>query len=832
MSKMGPILLMVLVASGSVFVEAAGFTIPLGDNGKSSRTIELEDGVYRLDAPMELGAENSGTPEKPLVVRAKNRGKVVISGAVRISDWRKTDLCGGNVWVGTIPGTGEIPGWSSAGCLHKIDLAKLETPISVFARGERLTCARWPREGEWTHVNEVMPPDGKPGRILRVGEDADVAAWAAEKDLWTHGLWKFEWADAKCRVLGVDVANKTIRVDDTMVKFGFEAGCDFYVFNAVSAIGGPGEWALDRKSRRLYVWPKGDIRDVEITSLDHIVTANGLSNARFEGIVFEGTRCATFLMDGVTNVVVDACCFRHTSKEGIRATNAQRLRVSGSDFYDLGEGGIWIEGGDTATLERGDNVVDNCHIHHYGKVVANYKPGVCMKGSGNAITHNLIHHTDHQAIMFNCTDLYIGWNVIHDTLQHNDDAGAIYCCGQDGRGWTDMRGTLVEHNFIHNTGKLPHSRTCMAIYFDDSSSGIRARYNFVNRANIGIYGGGGNLHLIESNLLVSCARPLMQGRRDNALGKKSPLWLQLVERRKNPVWAGRFPETGRILALEDGRFAHCPLFNRFVGNVEIGCGDDQPDVDVEKRGNVWADNLKLKDETGCRDFFGRDWTLESGSRAFSALGGDLGFARAGLYDGDGRFSRAVKFGEPVGVVQRPHPDYTFNVGMVGVQIRPVSTKKAAVKECFADELINCEPIPGFENILRLRAPGKARREWTEYSFSFVPKYDLAANVHLLGKWNADFTAYDDFRIEGATVEDDLETGEGWHDFIEKNDPPRNNVPGPGGLVDESTRSFKAAKGRRFVLAHGEHHYVHRIEMKKGVRVTVTLKARSAETGQD
>ena len=87
-----------------------------------AQTVELDDGVYRLDAPMVLGPERSGTPEKPLVVRAKNRGKVVLSGMVAISDWQKTDLCGGNVWVGTIPGTGEIPGWSSAGCLHKIDL--------------------------------------------------------------------------------------------------------------------------------------------------------------------------------------------------------------------------------------------------------------------------------------------------------------------------------------------------------------------------------------------------------------------------------------------------------------------------------------------------------------------------------------------------------------------------------------------------------------------------------------------------------------------------------------------------------------------------------------
>lgn len=791
-----------------------------------SQTVELEDGVYHLDAPLVLGPERSGTPEKPLLVRAKNRGKVVLSGMLSISDWQKTDLCGGNVWVGTIPGTGEIPGWSSAGCLHQIDLAKLESPISVFAKGERLTCARWPKAGTWAKVKDVLPSGGMPGGVLRVGTDADVAAWAREKDLWAHGLWKYEWADAKCRVLDVDVAKRTIRVDDTMVKFGFMNGCDYYVFNALSAIGGPGEWAVDRKARRLYVWPKGDIHDVEVAALDRIVTAKGLSNARFEGIVFEGTRLETFLLEDVTNVVIDACCFRHTSKEGIRATGARRLRVSGSDFYDLGEGGVWIEGGDIATLERGDNVVDNCHIHHYGRVVANYKPGVCMKGSGNAITHNLIHHTDHQAIMFNCTDLYIGWNVIHDTLLHNDDAGAIYCCGQQGRGWTDMRGTLIERNFVHNTGRQPRSRNCHAFYFDDSSSGIHMRWNFINHANDGVQCGGGNFHVVESNLLVSCGTALSQGYR--AIKTYPFLRRQLEERIRNPAWAARFPETRRILAVEDAKLAHCPLFNRFVGNVEVGCGMDDPGPDVEKRGNFWAGNVELEDETGCRDFLGRDWSLKPGSRAFAALGGDLGFAQAGLYDSGRRFSPAVKFGYPVGEVHPPRPDYNARVpGSVVVQLRPLEWSKGK-KVCFAEGLVNCEPIHEIANILRL-LPSEAKDEWTEYSFSFVPKSDLTADIHLLDRKEAFPTAYDDFRIVGATVDDDIETGQGWRSVFERQGGRAQEPSRASGLVEDSAWSFKAAKGRRFALADAERHYVHRVELKKGVRVTVTFKARSAQT---
>ena len=157
--------------------------------GVTSDTVELDDGVYRLDAPIVLNSERSGTPEKPLVVRAKNRGKVVLSGMVKISDWQKTDLCGGNVWVGTIPGEGEIPGWRSAGCIYKPKL--FEIPISVFAKGERLTCARWPKDGTWAKTDRALPSDGQPGGLLKVDAEADVTAWAQEKDLWAHGLWMY-----------------------------------------------------------------------------------------------------------------------------------------------------------------------------------------------------------------------------------------------------------------------------------------------------------------------------------------------------------------------------------------------------------------------------------------------------------------------------------------------------------------------------------------------------------------------------------------------------------------------------------------------------------------
>ena len=55
--------------------------------GRPNSPIEVvfEDGVYRLNAPLELTADDSGTDEMPVVWKARNRGKVIFSGAAKLA---------------------------------------------------------------------------------------------------------------------------------------------------------------------------------------------------------------------------------------------------------------------------------------------------------------------------------------------------------------------------------------------------------------------------------------------------------------------------------------------------------------------------------------------------------------------------------------------------------------------------------------------------------------------------------------------------------------------------------------------------------------------------
>jgi len=60
-----------------------------------------------------------------------------------------------------------------------------------------------------------------------------------------------------------------------------------------------------------------------------------------------------------------------------------------------------VDGGDRPTLEAAGHVAANNHVHHYARLQRTYRPAVEVKGVGNRVTHNHIHHAPHNGILHN-----------------------------------------------------------------------------------------------------------------------------------------------------------------------------------------------------------------------------------------------------------------------------------------------------------------------------------------------------------------------------------------------------------------------------------------------
>jgi hypothetical protein len=816
--------------------------------------IEFANGEYRMTEALTLGAEDSGTPEAPVVWRAAHRGEAAFSGAENVTGWKTVSdptvlarlptAAHGKVLVACLPGTDPIPdfGGGSEECYSQ----RLNFPWWLYQDGRRLDCARWPNapatpaasEEGYVFTGETVGgetaqdsfgPRSQSG-VFRF-RSPKLAAWTKEPELWTYGLFLHEYADMKMSVTNIDAAAETIALDNRYYPRGFKRHAPFYVFNALSELDKPGEWVLDRAARKVYLWPLGDIaaKPPIFGKTLFLVAATNLACTAFEGLVFEYPRRDALLFANSSNVVVRACAVRHTGAWGVTVTGGTAARVEGCDLTDLGEGGIRLSGGDPETLAPARHAADNNHISHYGQVIPSYRPGVSLAGVGCEATHNLIHHSVHQGVWFNGNDHRIAFNVIHDTCLYNDDAGAIYCCQRD---WT-KRGTVIEYNLVHMTGKQPCATADDAVYLDDFSSGNVVRGNILNRASLGVHVGGGNGNVVEKNVICGTERAvLLGGRRGKNFGgvheqgAKSYLYQKILKNRtliESEPRLSRYPELARLFTVTNFALAHDPLFNRISGNVSCASGPFHCPLRNDIAPYLTeTNNLDVAGDPGFTDYPRLDFSLKSDSPARKVIGGDTRFAEMGLYASPWRFSPPVKYGEgvtyPHDAPQRPYAAPAVRVDFIyGGQLPEGET-------AMAEDFVNCELLASQKGRRVYAAFGRPDfAEWKEYTCAFTPRFDCKISFSLSGAFG-EKTWYDDFRVTGIELNDPgfegAATGGAWRtDGILRD--ARGNVADPCGLV----KDVRAAQGGGIAAACHERQTGQTVQLRKGRRVTVAFKAR-------
>ncbi len=807
--------------------------------------VTLADGEYRLDEPLELDGRDSGTASSPVVWRAAARGNARLSGARDVTVWRPVadakalallpPAARGHVLEADVPWDGPIPdfGGGSEECYAR----RLNYPLWLYQSGRRLAIASFPNLEEkpermaksYIFTGRTVGGEVNVGSLGKrsisgvfVCDRPELDVWAKEPELWVYGMFLHEYADMKMAVTNIDLSARTMALDNRWYPRGFKRDAPFRVINALSALDSPGEWVMDRTRRKLYLWPIADVSasPPAIGATMDLVSGSGVSHVSFEGLDFSCPRRDALRFRDSTNVTVRACRIRLSGAWGVRFLGGEMAKVSGCDLADLGEGGVELKGGDQPSLRPARHVVDNCHIEHYGQVIPSYRPGVSLSGVGNVCTHNLIHHTVHQGVWFNGNDHRIAFNVIHDTCQYNDDAGAIYCCQRD---WT-KRGTVIEYNLIHQTGKRPYPTMNDAIYLDDFSSGNVVRGNIVNGGTLGVHIGGGNGNTVVSNVLVACETGIRVSSRRGAhfggvhkKGEESYLYKQLLRDRaryEDGLWRSRYPEMARLLAMPDKYLAHDPLFNRIKDNVLASSGDlllpptkeSIPYFDVTN--NVFVDGADV-----FVDFRGLDFRIRPGSAAWRIVG-DLPVERMGLYASPDRLTPAVRFGQDVARPAGP-PKRPFSPAVVRIDVHTPKLPDG-VEALALDDMRNCDLLASQKGrrvyaIVASRAPG----EWTEYSFAFTPACDAVCTFALSGGYGGK-TEYAAIRAEGLDIADG--------GFMQENTFWRNASGGdPRGRGDNGP---PYGPQRGFAVANHVRQTVQTVHVKKGVRVTVSFRARA------
>ena len=651
---------------------ANGGTLPCGGT-----IVTFADGEYVLTRPLIFSDVDSGTPESPVVYRAANVGKAVLCGYVE-PKWKRD----GDRLTADVPDGLDLPRLFSASEYLQSELLPQDgNPWTVVADGERLGLAQWPRQDvAWTCLDGLKTVRRdftcvSKGKVFSL-RDADGRApadirLASEPELWAQGDWRSTYSDMTLPVVGQDQTKGT---------FTLETPDDFPVILAdnpvrllnVHAELVPGTWAFDRARRRLFAMPKRPEARPRLGAVDTLVVATNVTDVVFRGFVLEGARRAAVDLTSCRDVELVGLTVRHVSGWGVWITGGRHCRVAGCDLYGLGRGGVWAEGGTLDTLTPAEHVVDNCHVHDYAWRVWNYNPGVALVGVGNRATHNLVHHSTHQAFSHYGALHRFEANIVHDVCTMTDDAGAIY--GYNTAHAWSHRGNAIVGNVFHAIGpKRPRWCQTDGIYIDAFTSGTVVEDNIVNDASFGIFSSGGQDNRIRRNLVLRTHKAgirrwnlgLRGGTRKfhhvidgytNDCDRASYLMKPLVD--KNDLytmdfWRERFPNMLRPLELPNAAYAHDALYCEITSNVLADAvGVSVADEAFTREHTVVNGNVVLEDDPGLVDYLGLDWRLKPDSPVRTVLGGDTAFAAAGLYDSVERASPAVKWGADV---KRPEP---------------------------------------------------------------------------------------------------------------------------------------------------------------------------------
>ncbi|MBU0607035.1 MAG: right-handed parallel beta-helix repeat-containing protein, partial [Armatimonadetes bacterium] len=566
-------------------------------------TVELAAGIYEREAAFALEEQDSGTAEAPITYRATPGAEVRLVGGKVVRGWKPvtdaatlerldpaarphvvvTDLKSQGITDYGRPGGG----WNSGAVLR----------LELFYNNEPMTIARWPNEG-FVRVKDVTDEKPKDVRGTKGSSapkfyyDGDRPEhWLAkgEKDVWLQGWWFWDWAEERQRIVSIDPQQKLITLEEPPVHpYGYRKGQWYYAYNALCELDQPGEWFLDRENGLLYFWPPQPLAKgtATVSLIPNLVTMKQTSHVTLRGMTFETCRLTALTISGGTSNRVVACTIRNTGSYAISMSGTKHA-VVGCDMYNMGDGGVTVDGGDRKTLTHAENVVDNCHIHHYSRWNRIIKPGIGLYGCGNRATHNLIHDAPHKGMLFGGNDHVIEFNEFHSVVYEANDAGVIYA----GYDWT-MRGHEIRYNYFHDIYGF-EGRGCVGVYLDDMFSSAHIHSNVFYRVPRASFVGGGHDTVTENNVFVECKPAIHVDAR--ALGWASGSYDTLVKRLKavpydKEPWRTRFPELLTILDHEPMR----PQGNVVARNICVGGRWDE--IEAKARpGVTFTDNLLDQD---------------------------------------------------------------------------------------------------------------------------------------------------------------------------------------------------------------------------------------------
>ncbi|MGJ8630569.1 MAG: right-handed parallel beta-helix repeat-containing protein [Glaciecola sp.] len=500
---------------------------------KTNIVVLIRGGYYQIDQTLVFGLEDSSEGDASITFAAYPNEKPIFSSGKRVTGWQKapSDLAGlpekarGKVWQADID--------------QMYTTLYDEEGMLPRARSESFVAAKMGKR------NLVHFPKG----MLKNWDNvADVELFVRPHHAWIMNVLPLVSVDEKKQTAQTKLEatysiNPLHFLKDTKNIF-FE--------NVVDVLDAPGEWAINSKTGKVYLWPRkgqpskatiapqlleyirieGSIdtqaeKDIPVKNL-HIEGLTFMHGKRFDlhaddkGLQhdwdFHDKASTLVRLRGAEGCSVNNCHFMHSGSGAIRLDlHAQNNQIMNNQIEYLGGAGILLAGYGPGTKDvNHHNQVINNHIHHIGQIYA-HSPGVFVWQSGeNVVANNLIHHTQYCGVIVSgCMTHFFDkkpQRELTKTIRWNE---VKKLPGKQKYTLNDVKPYLHSYNNKIQNNEIHHAMETLgdgnAIYIRGAGSGNIIRRNYIHHLvqpmimQAAIRTDGGQMDtLIAENIIYKC----------------------------------------------------------------------------------------------------------------------------------------------------------------------------------------------------------------------------------------------------------------------------------------------------------------------------------------
>ncbi|HUV92250.1 MAG TPA: right-handed parallel beta-helix repeat-containing protein, partial [Anaerolineales bacterium] len=449
---------------------------------------------------------NSGTAEKPIVLKAADGEKVILSGLEALSDWQQS---GDGIYKAKAS-------WD----LGELNFVLIDGKMGFEARFPNKTNDD-PLDIEGgTIIEEGVSklPEGEdlPTPVRFISETSLPVQWTT-RDLSEAKVWVLahrKWSAWTAPVTGYNPKEQLIwfkefpgnqiasNYNPNWLQTNYGRG-RYYMFGSKVLLDTPNEWYFDKKAKELYVMVSGRKKpakgQVEFRKREAVVDLRDKEFWEISGFEIEG---ATIDMSTAENCTVNDCkisnVWQSVPAQSARAMTARSSGITiGGENNTIKNSEISYSAGAGITLSGQNNRVANNLIHHTNYLGSISTGAMRVSGFNNQIIYNTIHTTGRDIIKLHGAGGVVAWNHLYNPGLICYDLGIIYSGGQD------YRNTLIHHNLVHNDHFDHHP--CNGIYFDNYTNNGIVHHNIIwGNIRTGVrLNRPGNFHQVFNNTTVS-----------------------------------------------------------------------------------------------------------------------------------------------------------------------------------------------------------------------------------------------------------------------------------------------------------------------------------------